>query len=106
MDLSFFKRIVKPAITAIIWSFRILIRQTWVPIRIEVVVMEPRFFGHQCLEPEVFLMDSLEPQKPNRVREMRFACLGKRANAANQTLWDIRKKQLRSIPSWVVSEVV
>jgi len=68
--------------------------------------MEPRFFGHQCLEPEVFLMDSLEPQKPNRVREMRFACLGKRANAANQTLWDIRKKQLRSIPSWVVSEVV
>jgi putative glycosyltransferase (TIGR04372 family) len=93
-------------VTAIGWLFRLLIRQTWIPIQIEVVVMEPRFFGHQCLEPEVFLMDSHDSQKPNRLREMRFACLGKRANAANRTLWNLRKKQLRTIPSWLVSEVV
>lgn len=74
-------------------------------IKIRVVIMEPRFFGHLALEPEVFMNDLLL-WRNSRPRVIQFCTLGKKSQASNIGLWKIRKKSLPSLPSWSVSVLI
>lgn len=69
-----------------------------------VVVMDPRFFGHQCLEPEVFWND-WQSARENGSKDLWFCCLGKKSVAANAFLWEHTREKFPTIPSWVVTRV-
>jgi len=72
--------------------------------RIQIVVMDPRYFGHQCLEPEVFRSDR-EQAVARGSKDFWFCCLGKRRMASNKHLWDLTKSKLSTLPSWLVTDV-
>jgi putative glycosyltransferase (TIGR04372 family) len=72
-------------------------------VTFRIVVMEPRFFGHLALEPEVFVNEfKLVETSP---RQVQLCTFGKISHAANVELWRLRRKSTPSIPSWIVSEI-
>ena len=71
---------------------------------IRIVMMEPRFFGHQCLEPEVF-WNEWQSSIEQGSSDLWLCCLGKRSKALNQLLWDLRQQALPVIPSWVATTI-
>jgi len=66
--------------------------------------MEPRFFGHQCLEPEVFWNDWQSAIEQGS-SDIWLCCLGKRSRAASRFVWDLRKQVFPAVPSWLVTSV-
>lgn len=66
--------------------------------------MEPRFFGHQCLEPEVFWNDWQSAIEQGS-SDIWLCSLGKRSAAASQFVWDLRKQSFPVVPSWLVTSV-
>jgi len=73
--------------------------------KIRLVLMESRYFGHQCLEPEVFLHE-WQVARESGGRDIWVCSIGKRSNAINPYLWDLRRQSLPVIPSWIASVVV
>lgn len=67
--------------------------------------MESRYFGHQCLEPEVFLYER-QVARESGSRDIWVCSIGKRSNAINPHLWDLRRQSLPVIPSWIASAAV
>lgn len=72
--------------------------------RIRIVVMDPRYFGHQSLEPEVFA-NQRENADAYGSDDLWFCCLGKRRTASNKHLWDLTRARLPRVPSWLVTDV-
>lgn len=72
--------------------------------QIRIIVMDPRYFGHQCLEPEVFWNDSKTDTEFGS-RNLWLCSLGKKSMASNRYLWELARKRLNTIPSWIVSEI-
>lgn len=73
-------------------------------VRFRVVVMEPRFFGHLALEPEVFINEE-RIVNGTRPRQVLRCTLGKASRASNVGLWRIRHKGLPTLPSWIVTDI-
>ena len=73
-------------------------------VRFRVVVMEPRFFGHLALEPEVFI-NEVRVVSNTRPRQVLRCTLGKASRASNIGLWKFRHKSLPSLPSWIVTDI-
>jgi len=73
--------------------------------RICVTVMDPRLFGHQSLEPEVFALDQLAAQEAGSSDHL-FCCLGRKKLASNRYLWQFTKGRYRTVPSWLVTDAV
>lgn len=73
--------------------------------KIRLVLMESRYFGHQCLEPEVFLHER-QVARESGSRDIWVCSIGKRSNAINPHLWDLRRQSLPVIPSWIASAAV
>ena len=73
-------------------------------VRFRVVVMEPRFFGHLALEPEVFINEGRVVSN-TRPREVLRCTLGKASRASNIGLWKLRHKSLPTFPSWIVTAI-
>ena len=71
---------------------------------VRIVVMDPRYFGHQCLEPEVFWND-WQSAKEQGSRDLWFCCLGKKSAAANSYLWEHTKQKFPTVPSWLVTRL-
>lgn len=71
---------------------------------LRVVVLDPRLFGHQSLEPEVFWND-WQSSRESGSRDLWRCCLGKKSEASNQFLWELTRKQFPTIPSWFVTSV-
>ena len=88
---------------ALFISFAIL-RLFWPRRVVRVVIMEPRFFGHQCLEPEVFWNDWQSAIEQGS-SDIWLCSLGKRSAAASQFVWDLRKQSFPVVPSWLVTSV-
>lgn len=101
------RRLLRAAITVV--SLGILISATSAlravapKRRIRIVVMDPRYFGHQCLEPEVFASQR-EKVDACSSDDLWFCCLGKRRMASNKHLWDLMSSRLPRIPSWLVTD--
>lgn len=72
--------------------------------RIRIVVMDPRYFGHQCLEPEVFWND-WQLSVESGSHDFWLCSLGKKSMASNRYLWEIAARRLHTVPSWLVSEI-
>jgi len=64
--------------------------------------MDPRYFGHQCLEPEVF-WDDVKCSEESGSRDIWLCCLGKRSTASNRHLWEVTKRRFPTVPSWIAS---
>jgi len=73
--------------------------------KIRLVLMESRYFGHQCLEPEVFLHER-QVARESGSRDIWVCSIGKRSSAINPYLWDLRRQSLPVIPSWIASMAV
>lgn len=71
---------------------------------IRIVVMDPRLFGHQSLEPEVF-WDDWQSDVERGSRHIWFCCLGKKSSASNAKLWQLTKDKFPTLPSWFVTSV-
>jgi len=80
---------------------RILLRRR----SIRITLMDPRYFGHQSLEPEVFWND-LRCAAEHGSRDIWLCNLGKRSEAINPSLWDLRSQQLPTVPNYLVSALV
>jgi len=68
------------------------------------VVMDPRLFGHQSLEPEVFWNDwqlALERGSQDLWR----CCIGKRSLASNEYLWKLTREHFPTVPSWLTTSI-
>lgn len=103
--LEFGRGLLKLAVLPALLISLATLRIFWPKRRIRIVVMEPRFFGHQCLEPEVFQRDrqlSIE----QRSNDIWLCSLGKRHEAANEVVWDLRKNDFPVVPSWFSTAVV
>lgn len=75
------------------------------PFRVvRIVIMEPRFFGHQCLEPEVFWNDWQSAIESGST-EIWLCSLGKRSESASQFIWDLRKEVFPVVPSWLATTI-
>jgi len=72
--------------------------------KVRIVVMDPRYFGHQSLEPEVFWND-WQASKETGSGDVWFCCLGKRSAAANPYLWDHTRDKFPTVPSWIVTRL-
>jgi putative glycosyltransferase (TIGR04372 family) len=70
-----------------------------------VVVFDSRYFGHQCLEAEVF-WNEWRTAKDSGSRDFWFCSLGKKSLASNRMLWELRRKQLPVVPTWFVTGLV
>ena len=85
----------------------VLILLAWSTSRkrvIRIVLMDPRFFGHQSLEPEVFWNDwrsSIE----RGCRDLWFCSLGRKKDSSNEYLWQLAHRRLPTIPSWFASDL-
>jgi len=89
-------------LTGLLWIATQRARQPGCVVRI--VVMDPRYFGHQCLEPEVFLHDKRKSwEQGENVRW--FCCLGRRSQASNEHLWKLQRRRLPALPSWFVTDL-
>lgn len=66
--------------------------------------MDPRLFGHQSLEPEVF-WDDWQTSRESGSRDIWCCCLGKRSLASNQYLWKITQDRFSALPSWFVTSI-
>jgi len=64
--------------------------------------MDPRLFGHQSLEPEVF-WDDWQTDVEKGSQHAWFCCLGKKSNASNAHLWQLAKDKFPTLPSWLVT---
>ncbi len=73
-------------------------------VRFRVVVMEPRFFGHLALEPEVFINEE-RVVSSTWPRQVLRCTLGKASRASNSGLWRIRHNSLPTLPSWFVTSI-
>ena len=71
---------------------------------VRIVVMDPRYFGHQCLEPEVFWND-WQSAKEQGSSDVWLCCLGKKSAAANSYLWEHTKQKFPTVPSWFVTRL-
>jgi len=87
-----------PIVLLLLLSSKIVFRGR----RIRIVVMDPRYFGHQCLEPEVF-WDDVKSSEESGSRDIWLCCLGKRSTASNRHLWDVTKRRFPTVPSWIAS---
>ena len=72
--------------------------------KVRIVVMDPRYFGHQCLEPEVFWND-WQSAKESGSRDVWLCCLGKKSAAANSYLWEHTREKFPTVPSWIVTRL-
>lgn len=72
--------------------------------KVRIVVMDPRYFGHQCLEPEVFWND-WQSAKESGSRDVWMCCLGKKSAAANSYLWEHTREKFPTVPSWIVTRL-
>lgn len=72
--------------------------------RIHIVVFDPRYFGHQCLEPEVF-WDDVRLSRESGSKDIWMCCLGKKSSANNKYLWTYMRSQLPTLPSWLVTDL-
>lgn len=72
--------------------------------RVRIVVMDPRFFGHQSLEPEVFWNDMLTA-KESGSKDIWLCCLGKKSMATNPFLWKTVHRRLPTVPSWLTTDL-
>jgi|694.fasta_scaffold59338_3 putative glycosyltransferase (TIGR04372 family) len=90
-----------PFVAAFVVGSSLLLRNR----SIRIVLMDSRYFGHQCLEAEVF-WNEWKSAKDSGSRDIWLCSLGKRADASNRTLWDLRRRQLPVVPSWFVSGLV
>jgi putative glycosyltransferase (TIGR04372 family) len=72
---------------------------------LRITIMDPRLFGHQSLEPEVFWND-WQTAVEQGSRDFWFCCLGKKSSASNPHLWRLRKQKLPTLPSWFVTSIV
>jgi hypothetical protein len=66
--------------------------------------MDPRFFGHQSLEPEVFWNDMLTA-KESGSKDIWLCCLGKKSMATNPFLWKTVHRRLPTVPSWLTTDL-
>lgn len=73
-------------------------------VRFRVVIMEPRFFGHLALEPEVFINEG-RVVSSTRPRQVLRCTLGKVSRASNIGLWKLRHNSLPTLPSWIVTDI-
>lgn len=73
-------------------------------VRFRVVVMEPRFFGHLALEPEVFINEG-RAVSSTRPRQVLRCTLGKASRASNIGLWRLRHNTLPTLPSWIITDI-
>jgi len=80
---------------------RVLLRRR----SIRITLMDPRYLGHLSLEPEVFWND-LRCAVEHGSRDIWLCSLGKRSEAINPSLWDLRSQQLPTVPSYLVSALV
>lgn len=71
---------------------------------LRIVVMDPRLFGHQALEPEVFWND-WQTATEGGSNDYWFCCLGKKSLASNVFLWKVTKQRFPTLPSWFVTSV-
>jgi len=71
---------------------------------LRITLFEPRFFGHQALEPEVFLLEAENPGTRSP-RIIWLCCPGPRRLASNRHLWNQRRKALPCVPSLLVTEL-
>jgi putative glycosyltransferase (TIGR04372 family) len=81
-----------------------LLRMVLPQRKIRIVVLDPRLFGHQSLEPEVFWND-WQTDIERGSRDVWFCCLGKKSNASNSLLWHHTKEKFPTLPSWFVTSV-
>lgn len=102
------RRVVKLAIgLAVLPALLVLfatLRLFWPRRVVRIVIMDPRYFGHQCLEPEVFWNDWQSAIEQGST-DIWMCCLGKRSNAASQVVWDLRKQVFPVVPSWLATTV-
>jgi len=92
--------IVFPA--AAIW---IVVARLFLPKRrVRIVLMDPRLFGHQSLEPEVFWND-WQSSVEKDCRDIWYCSLGKKQDASNLFLWQLAHDRLPTIPSWFASDL-
>lgn len=87
-----------PIVLLLLFSSRVVFRGR----RVRIVVMDPRYFGHQCLEPEVF-WDDVKSSEESGSRDIWLCCLGKRSTASNRHLWEVTKRRFPTVPSWIAS---
>lgn len=87
-----------PIVLLLLLSSKIVFRRR----RVRIVVMDPRYFGHQCLEPEVF-WDDVKSSEESGSRDIWLCCLGKRSTASNRHLWEVTKRRFPTVPSWTAS---
>ena len=71
---------------------------------VRITVMDPRLFGHQSLEPEVFWNDWQSALECGS-RDFWFCCLGKKSSASNPYLWQLRRDKFPVLPSWFVTSI-
>ena len=72
--------------------------------RVRVVLMDPRLFGHQSLEPEVFWND-WQSSVEKGCRDIWYCSLGRKQAASNLFLWQLAHDRLPTIPSWFASDL-
>lgn len=72
--------------------------------RVRIVLMDPRLFGHQSLEPEVFWNDWKSSTESGN-RDLWFCSVGRKRDASNAYLWQRTRRRLPTIPSWITSDL-
>lgn len=72
--------------------------------KIFVVLMDSRYFGHQCLEPEVFLNDMFTSAERGS-RDIWLCCIGPESLANNKFMWRLMRDSLPVVPSWLATDV-
>lgn len=95
---------VRLAALPIIFSVVLIMKFAYRHRAIRIVVMDPRLFGHQSLEPEVF-WDDWQSSVESGSRDVWLCCLGKKSAASNQYLWKHTRNHFPTVPSWFVTSI-
>ena len=108
MRFSFLSRLIRSIVRLLSLPFIIVVcvtlRVIFAGREVRIVVMDPRLFGHQSLEPEVF-WDDWQTDVEKGSQHAWFCCLGKKSSASNSHLWQLAKDKFPTLPSWFVTSV-
>ena len=87
----------------LILALLVLIRIGLPRRKVHVVVMDSRYFGHQCLEPEVFWNDKYSSAERGS-RDIWLCCIGPKSTANSKFMWELQRERLPTVPSWLVTD--
>ena len=88
-----------PLILALLVLVRVVLPQR----KVHVVVMDSRYFGHQCLEAEGFWNDKFSSAERGS-RDIWLGCIGPKTTANSKYMWELQREQLPTVPSWLVTD--